>query len=135
MYCDNGVSWKQLICEDIATTYYSELLCLNCEHKDKFISVTCNLRLSDQGRGGIVFNISQLELFTIAVKNYNGVKIQGYLEVSPDRYSYKMEPGSKIEIEPSALGVFVGKIFLKYSAIEIEGPANGIVSIFFQGQY
>lgn len=117
-------------------TQEQEKACLaHYEIRGKFISTKYFLKLSPEGKGGIVFNISQMQMFTIIVQNNTDAKLIGYLTVSPDKKNYKIDPASKETIEPNTLYPFVSRVFLKYTAIEIEGPAEGELYIYFQGQY
>lgn len=131
----NSANYNEVVCEAAPTRPDFTMQFLGWECNGRFISASYRVRLSPSGKGGIVFNISQIKEFTIAVENDTNEIIEGYLAVSPNQHRYKMEPGAKTSIESEKLGVFVGKIFLKYTAIELEGPANGIAHIYFQGQY
>lgn len=133
MECYN--TWNEILCETTTTDCKCQAKLIDYEMKGKFISATYWLKLSSEGKGGLTFNISQIQMFTIAVENNEKNSVQGYLAISPNKQKYKIEPQSKCTVKSGDLQVFVGKIFLKYTSIKIEGMAEGIVYIYFQGQY
>lgn len=108
---------------------------IECCERDGFVSITYRLQLSSKGKGAIVFNTSLLEIFTIGVKNNSNEEVIGYLEISPDRHNYWVDKPSLKNIPKEGFEIFVGKIFMKYTCIGIEGPSRGEVYIYFQGQY
>lgn len=123
----NETSYKHNQCPSIQL--------IDCDRRDEFVSITYKMRLSKEGKGAIVFNTSLLQIFSIGVENINKEDVSGYLEVSPNKYSYWTDKGSFKQIPKEELEVFIGKIFMKYTSIAIEGPSFGEVYIYFQGQY
>lgn len=95
----------------------------------------CNeVELSRNGEITIVYNTSAFAIFTIFVINNNSTDITGYLQVSPDGIHFETDPTSTRTIEPDQLGIFVGKIFARFTSIVLNGPPYGHVQIYIQGQ-
>lgn len=125
---------SEIVCEEACSNNGCNTVLIDWENKNKFVSLTYKIRLSDEGLGNIVFNTSLLTLFTIGIQNSTTGSIIGYLEVSPDKCHYKIDPGNIVVIEEGELELLVGRIFLKYTAIKVEGNPNEIVYVYFQGQ-
>lgn len=114
---------------------YPNIELIECNTINQFVSITHRLQLTSKGKGSIVFNTSLLDIFTIGVKNNSNEDVIGYLEISPNQCDYWVDRPSLKTISKGGFEIFVGKIFMQYTCIEIEGPSHGEVYIYFQGQY
>lgn len=132
----NDSEWGRLNTKSKDDSTYADVQLLHCEEKANFISLIYRLQLSSKGRGQVIFNTSLLNIFTIAVENNSTKALQGHIELSPDHSHYKVDniSGSQT-IKEGTLELFVSTIFMKYTAIVLEGAPGSKAYVYFQGQY
>lgn len=106
----------------------------NTRNNPVFRSQCNDIELSRDGTATVVYNTSFLSVFTIFVINNNTTNITGFLQVSPDGVHFKSENNTVVTIEPDEMGIFVGRIFARFTGIVLSGPPYGHVQMYIQGQ-
>ncbi|SFR59235.1 DUF6385 domain-containing protein [Anaeromicropila populeti] len=106
------------------------------EKKGKFGSYRYRIMLTQEGKAKILFDCSNCSLFTISVMNISCKQMEAHLELSPDGFYFNTDNNfSKRKIKKGKMELFPGIIFMRYTAIVIEGFPYTEAEIYIQCQY
>ncbi|HEX3022948.1 MAG TPA: DUF6385 domain-containing protein [Lachnospiraceae bacterium] len=101
----------------------------------QFYSTSYCIKLSSHGKAMITFDSSQFTLFTISVLNRSQSKINAHLELSPDGYHFNKDLYNSTQtIEPGEVRLFPGVIFIRYTAIVLQGNPCAEAAVYVQSQ-
>lgn len=108
---------------------------MQCEEKGKFTSIAYSIKLSSQGKASILFDSADCLNFTISVVNISNSSMQGHLELSPDGCYFITDRCNSLKmIEPCKLEIFLGVIFIRYTAIVLVGKPCSEAMVYIQSQ-
>ncbi|MEH6888247.1 DUF6385 domain-containing protein [Bacillus sp. JJ864] len=91
------------------------------------------LHISQEEGDFVIFDVSELNLYSFAIINNTNAAIETYVQISPDSIHYFTDTIT-FKIDPLQMATISPVRFLKYAKVVVKGKGTGEVSVYLQGQ-
>ncbi|MDF2556503.1 MAG: hypothetical protein K0R71_331 [Bacillales bacterium] len=103
------------------------------ESKDRCIDIKKSIYINSNGKAKIVFDVMNLDKFSIAISNLSKEDVFLQTRVSPDGIFYKNVNGKRI-VKENTIEFCRVEFIARFVKLHIEGTPCGEVQVYLQGR-